>query len=290
MEQGSPSITLEIEGRARQLVIDTGSTVSILQPSVSSRVMMETPLKPFGVTGDALKIIGQQRVSFVLKGREFEHTFVVCPLPTRVAGILGMDFLESAKAEINLGCRVMALPATTEAPRVCGVSREERAALTVFMEGKAEPSLPPERREQLLVDKPALANSCCDQTWLVKATENVVIPPRSHQIISGKLDLEKGHTPPQTVCVEPAPIPIYGILPARVLSRVGAGKVQLPQPSPVDIKVTQRSSRKTCPANFNNAKAVRILSSQSRSARRQNIERPREFADTRTSRSRGLRV
>jgi hypothetical protein len=237
-----------------------------------------------------LKIRGQQRVSFVLEGREFEHTFVVCPLPTRVAGILGMDFLESAKAEINLGCRVMALPATTEAPRVRGVSREERAALTVFIEGKAEPSFPPERREQLLVDKPASANFCCDSTWLMKAAEIAVTPPRGRQVITEGWDLEKGLTPPQTLRKEPASTPIYGRLPAQRHSRIGMSMQRSLQPSPVDTKATGRSSRKTFPANFNSAKAIRILSSKSRSARRQNIERPREFADTRTSRSRGVRV
>jgi hypothetical protein len=188
------------------------------------------------------------------------------------------------------------------------------------------------------VDKPTSANSCCDKTWLVKATENVVIPPRSHQIISGKLDLEKGHTPPQTVCIEPAPIPTYGILPARVLSRVGAEKDQALQLAPTDKKVqgqgdrallmltnfsnepleipkstvvgiaessseilvnkvnTQDDSREKVvyearfSETFETGKTGRIRSSQSRPARRQNIERPREFAETRTSRSRGSHI
>jgi hypothetical protein len=98
---------------------------------------------------------------------------------------------------------MMALPAVIKEPRASyGVTLEQSAALTVFIEGKAEPSSPPEGREQLLVDKPTSANPCCDRTWLVKATENVVIPPRSHQIITEKLDLEKGRTPPQTVCTK----------------------------------------------------------------------------------------
>ena len=35
LEQGAPSVALEIEGRARRLIVDTGSNISILQPGVS---------------------------------------------------------------------------------------------------------------------------------------------------------------------------------------------------------------------------------------------------------------
>jgi hypothetical protein len=79
-------------------VTDTASSVSMLQPSISSRDMRETLLKPFGVTGEVLKITGLQQVSFTLEGKAFEHTFLVFPLPTRAAGLLRMDFLERAKA------------------------------------------------------------------------------------------------------------------------------------------------------------------------------------------------
>jgi hypothetical protein len=51
--------------------------------------------------GENLDIRGQQTVSFRLGGNRFEHTFLVCPLPTEIAGILGTDFLESAKAQIS---------------------------------------------------------------------------------------------------------------------------------------------------------------------------------------------
>ena len=37
LEQGTPTVSVEIEGLSRSLIIDTGSNVSILQPTVSSR-------------------------------------------------------------------------------------------------------------------------------------------------------------------------------------------------------------------------------------------------------------
>jgi len=37
LEQGTPTVSVEIEGMSRNLIIDTGSNVSILQSAVSSR-------------------------------------------------------------------------------------------------------------------------------------------------------------------------------------------------------------------------------------------------------------
>jgi len=36
LEQGTSTVSVEIEGMSRSLIIDTGSNVSILQPAVSS--------------------------------------------------------------------------------------------------------------------------------------------------------------------------------------------------------------------------------------------------------------
>ena len=35
LEHGTPTISVEIEGMSRSLILDTGSNISILQPSVS---------------------------------------------------------------------------------------------------------------------------------------------------------------------------------------------------------------------------------------------------------------
>jgi hypothetical protein len=61
-----------------------------------------TTKKRHGVTGEALDIKGIQSFSFSLKVREYTHAFLVCPLPTEAAGLLGTDFLENAGANIAL--------------------------------------------------------------------------------------------------------------------------------------------------------------------------------------------
>jgi predicted Fe-S protein YdhL (DUF1289 family) len=75
MERGSTAISVEIEGRTKRLIIDTGSSVSILQPGVSRNYIAVTAIKPYGVTGENLDIQGRQCVSFVLGGKTFRHTF-----------------------------------------------------------------------------------------------------------------------------------------------------------------------------------------------------------------------
>jgi len=131
----------KIEGRAKRLILDTGSNVSILQPGVSDREIQESPLKPFGVTGEALEVVGQQLVSFTLGEKGLSHTFLVCPLPTKVAGLLGMDFFEKFRAEISVNDRILRWSDKPEVLRESPGTREKRTALTVFVQDKARHSL-----------------------------------------------------------------------------------------------------------------------------------------------------
>ena len=95
---GTPTISVQMEGVSRCLILDTGSNVSILQPDVSSCDVRVTAQKPHGVTGDLLDIKGLQSVSFLLNGREYTHAFLVCSLPTEAAGLLGTDILEKNRS------------------------------------------------------------------------------------------------------------------------------------------------------------------------------------------------
>jgi len=89
MVQGTPTVRIELEGMQRNLILDTGSNVSILQPGMSRRNVLGTTTRPYGVTGEVLDIKG-------LNGREFTHAFLVCTLPSDAAGLLGTDLFEKA--------------------------------------------------------------------------------------------------------------------------------------------------------------------------------------------------
>jgi len=73
LEQGTPTIMAEIEGVQRDLILDTGSNISILQPGVSRSDMRCTSVKPYEVPGETLKFRGQQTVWFVFNEHEFKH-------------------------------------------------------------------------------------------------------------------------------------------------------------------------------------------------------------------------
>jgi hypothetical protein len=71
MEQSSPNVSIEIEIEMKNVIIDTGSSVSILQPGVSSSDIRVTAVKPYGVTGEKFDVKGRQCVTFLLGGKTF---------------------------------------------------------------------------------------------------------------------------------------------------------------------------------------------------------------------------
>jgi hypothetical protein len=79
MEQGSPIDSIEIDNEPKSVIIDTGSSVSILQPATSGSDMQVTAVKPYGVTGENLDVRGKQCVTFLLGGKTFKHTFWYAP-------------------------------------------------------------------------------------------------------------------------------------------------------------------------------------------------------------------
>jgi len=93
------------------------------------------------------------------------------------------------------------------------------------------------------------------EAWLVRAKENVVVAPRCRQIIVGRLESEKGESLLSLVCVEPAQLPVEGILPARALSRVMSGVTE-PSGTQAQLSCIQTGPTKNSAyvmiANFSN--------------------------------------
>jgi hypothetical protein len=76
-----------------ELIVDTGSSISLIQPGVCSSEVKPASFAPFGVMGNEREIRGIQEVKFHLENRKFRHGFCVCRLPTDADGIIAMDFL-----------------------------------------------------------------------------------------------------------------------------------------------------------------------------------------------------
>jgi len=71
--------------------------------------------------------------------------------------------------------------------------------------------------EQLPASHSREKNAPQNRIWLVKARENISLPPRCSQIVAGKLEIGKEQTLP-LVCMGPAQIHIKGIFLARTHS------------------------------------------------------------------------
>jgi hypothetical protein len=96
-------VTVQIQGVERILIIDSGSSCILLQPGVEAVPVESTTFVPFGVTGDSLNIAGAQQVSFQMGNVTFNHSFLICKLPTSAADINGLNFLTPQQARLDLG-------------------------------------------------------------------------------------------------------------------------------------------------------------------------------------------
>jgi hypothetical protein len=142
MVKGAPTIRVEVDGPLRHFIVDTGSSISLIQPDISAIVIREATLAPTGVTGAQLRLEGEQVVEFNLHGHTFRHPFHVYPLPTEGNGLVGTDLLIRLKARLDLAALTFKVEQGAEWPEV--KKRDSGAqplAFTVF-EGLEAPSRP----------------------------------------------------------------------------------------------------------------------------------------------------
>jgi len=99
--QGAPVVRAMIEGRPRMILVDKGSSLSLIQSGVSTSIVSRATVTPYGVTGDELRVKGEQRVTFTIKGETYTHDFCVCNVATEADAILGTDFLLKMDARLD---------------------------------------------------------------------------------------------------------------------------------------------------------------------------------------------
>ena len=103
LDHGTPTVAVKIQGAERILIVDSGSNCSLLQPGVAEVPLESRTFEPFGVTGDSLDIVGEQQVLFEMGRVTYNHSFLVCKLPTSADGIIGLNFLTPRQARLDLG-------------------------------------------------------------------------------------------------------------------------------------------------------------------------------------------
>ena len=154
--------------------------------------------------------------------------------------------MEKVGAIINFEYCTMSLSDIGKAPRACNVSHARHTALSVHWgQGMVQPPAQPTRDtayRRTAGLRPEEINQQ-SSTRFVRAKENIFVGPRFRQIFVRRLESEKEQSLPPLVCVEPAQIPIQGILPVRALSQV---KSNAQEPS---LAKSQPSYNETGPPN-----------------------------------------
>ena len=83
-----------IGGQSRFVLVDTGSSISLILPGVCTLELTRASVTPFGVTGDDLRVKGEQREIITINGETYNHEFIVCDLATQADANVGRDFFE----------------------------------------------------------------------------------------------------------------------------------------------------------------------------------------------------
>ena len=220
----------------KSFIVDTGSNVSLIKPGVNNNKIEVAIIVPFGVTGDELEDKGLQRIEFYCNNQKYWHQFHVCPLPSDANGIIVMDFFSVVNAKLDLKTHDLLMSkqpsfdhgtSNWEAREANGMAN--RVALTVFSNSDGHGSRQRPTSE-FQVGENALRNEARQQlrkvslqdaeSWIVKTTGTIKIPPRVKEIVVGRIELQKPRVSPDLLCVEPAQVPFEGLLAARGLARV----------------------------------------------------------------------
>ena len=116
----------EIEGKLHLVLVDSGASLSVMRPKVSNAELHPTQTAAKGITGNKLKITGNQVITFRVGSKTFEHEFLIAPLEVEYSGILGVDILKRMEARVDLRTNTLVLGRTSH--RVSG-QEVERVAL-----------------------------------------------------------------------------------------------------------------------------------------------------------------
>lgn len=200
-DRSTPTLFVTLEGCKRRFILDTGSNISLIQPGISSEEVQTTDLIPFGVTGDKLEIQGEQEIVFAVNKVKYKHQFLVCKLPTKHAGILGVDFLLAYEAQLNLEKEEIQLIDSWEARNVIAKGRIHPSALTIFSDSDDQQdkrnsevlstaSKTIDKKTEQLIRKLSI-NTGKETSYIVKSIGTTKLQPRVRQIIMGKLEVEK---------------------------------------------------------------------------------------------------
>jgi hypothetical protein len=99
---GAPTVTVLLEGVVRRFIIDTGSSITLIQPGISRAKITRTDIAPIGITGKFLPVKREQYIGFTIAGKAVRQRVGVCALPTEAEGLLGTDFMKANDVRVDV--------------------------------------------------------------------------------------------------------------------------------------------------------------------------------------------
>ena len=182
-------------------MIDTGSSISLIQPGVYSTPVKQANVTPYKVTVDELKLKREQLLKFKIKGEWYSHAFCLCALFTDADNIIGTDFLGAVNTKLDLSEEKLWLDKVMRVNHDSLKSRHReshgtaaRSALTVFTttDGRVKQKSclircrdkQEKPRKQKGVNKLEM-RILESEPWLFKTTETIRFPPDSSKWLQG---------------------------------------------------------------------------------------------------------
>jgi hypothetical protein len=107
--RGVSTIQVTINEGERRLIVDTRSSLSLIQSDIAGGNSAEVDVTPVGVTGVYLCIEEKQQVEISQHDCIFRHPFYVRQLQTDAHGMVGADLLVKMKASLDVDCRTFVI-------------------------------------------------------------------------------------------------------------------------------------------------------------------------------------
>jgi hypothetical protein len=220
-------LEVEIEGRAHQMLIDSGANVSVIKPGIVRSEVRPTQTVARGITGSKLRVRGTQEVTFNVENKVFTHEFLIAPLDAEYSGILGVDVLRRMEARVDLRTSTLLLGRKRyqlsghEVERCQFIGRQGRPMQEAPEPGLRTPRKASPRGQAKQTSLLGSNSGGVDvDSWNVVTLESVVLPPLSEGLVIGKIEKYYGVNLPGEVLVEPLGLGTPGAYVARVVSRV----------------------------------------------------------------------
>jgi hypothetical protein len=196
--KGAPTIRVEVDRVQRNFIVDTGSSISLIQPDVSASVIQDVDVAPIGVTGTQLRLEGEQWVEFRFHDCVFRYPFHVCSLPTDADGLVGTDLLIHLKARLDLNNLTFAVRKPIDNVGDCRSKRSAHPVVfTVFAAQEGPPKSVAEtngrrqdagRQGAVMRLRPDRITFRESDARAVTRTETLRLAPRTKQVVKGQMD------------------------------------------------------------------------------------------------------